>query len=230
MVTRLFPARSAPLIEVVGTPERFPVHRVFCVGRNYAAHAAEMGNIADRTAPFYFTKSAAAVVMSGVEIPFPPMTGDLHHEMELAVYLGHGGHRIEAGEALDYVYGYGGALDLTRRDLQAAAKEKARPWSVAKDFENSAVLGPVTRAAEFGDIAEQRIELRVNGELRQDASLDEMIHDVPAIIADLSQFYHLQAGDIVLTGTPAGVGPLQRGDHAVGTIAGLAPVEIRIQD
>ena len=225
----VFPLTPAPSIPIVGSADTFPVHRVFCVGRNYAAHAAEMGNTVDRQAPFYFTKSPASVVLSGAEIPYPSMTSDLHHEMELAVFVGAPARQIAASDALDVVYGYGCALDLTRRDLQAKAKEKARPWSVGKDFESSAVLGPVTPAADFGAADAQYIRLDVNGARRQDASLAEMIHDVPAILADLSMYYHLQPGDVILTGTPAGVGPLQRGDHAVGMIEGLEPVEIRIQ-
>lgn len=218
MSPTVFPPTPTPLVPVVSRAEKFPVGRIFCVGRNYAAHAAEMGNSVDRSAPFYFTKSPASVVLSGSEIPFPPMTSDLHHEMELAVYYGEDG-----------IFGYGCSLDLTRRDLQAKAKEKARPWSVAKDFENSAVLGTITEAGDVGSIGAQPIQLHVNGETRQDASLAEMIHDVPTILSDLSQYYRLQAGDVILTGTPAGVGPLVRGDHAVGRIEGLEPVEIRIQ-
>ena len=218
MVQFVFPAPKVPSVPIVGQAVQFPVHRIFCVGRNYAAHAAEMGNAVDRSAPFYFTKSPASVVLSGADIPYPTMTDDLHHEMELAVYWGDGD-----------VYGYGCALDLTRRDLQAKAKAKARPWSVAKDFENSAVLGPITPKGTFGAAEAQAIRLTVNGDTRQDALLSEMIHDVPSILSDLSQYYELTAGDVILTGTPAGVGPLLRGDHAIGTIEGLEPVEIRIQ-
>ena len=218
MSATVFSPASAPLVPIVGRAEQFPIGRIFCVGRNYAAHAAEMGNAVDRSAPFYFTKSPAAVVLSGSEIPFPTMTSNLHHEMELAGYYGEDG-----------IFGYGCSLDLTRRDLQAKAKEKARPWSVAKDFENSAVLGPITAARDVGSIKAQPIQLRVNGETRQGASLAEMIHDVPAILSDLALYYQLRAGDVILTGTPAGVGPLVRGDHAVGRIEGLEPGEIRIQ-
>lgn len=206
------------MVPILGEEAVFPVGRIFCVGRNYAAHAVEMGNVVDRVAPFYFTKSPASVVLSGANIPYPTMTEDLHHEMELAVYWGDG-----------KVFGYGCALDLTRRDLQAAAKAKARPWSVAKDFENSAVLGAITPRNTFGTAGTQAIQLTVNGETRQAAYLSEMIHDVPSILSDLGKFYELTAGDVILTGTPAGVGPLSRGDHAIGTIEGLEPVEIRIQ-
>jgi len=225
----VFPRTRASSIPIAGSADTFPVHRIFCVGRNYAAHAAEMGNTVDRQAPFYFTKSPASMVLSGAEVPYPSMTSDLHHEMELAVFVGASAQEIAASDALDVVYGYGCALDLTRRDLQAKAKEKARPWAVAKDFENSAVIGPVTPTADFGAADAQYIRLDVNGVRRQDANLAEMIHDVPAILADLSMYYHLQPGDVILTGTPAGVGPLQRGDYAVGMIEGLEPVEIRIQ-
>lgn len=218
MTRTLFAPVPTPLVPIVGQETYYPISRIFCVGRNYAAHAVEMGNPVDRSAPFYFTKSPASVVLSGAEIPYPAKTDDLHHEMELAVYLGEDG-----------VLGYGCALDLTRRDLQAVAKEKARPWSVAKDFENSAVLGHITAASQISELTDRPIRLAVNGQLRQDASLADMIHSVPAILKDLATYYHLQAGDVILTGTPAGVGPLRRGDRAIGTIEGLEPVEIRIQ-
>ncbi len=229
MTTTLFPAPIAPLVPIIGQNATFPVGRIFCVGQNYAAHATEMGSTADYEAPFYFTKSPAAVVLSGAEIPYPQRTNNLHHEMEFAVYLADDAIEVSEADALKIVYGYGSSLDLTRRDLQLSAKDKKRPWSVAKDFENSAVLGPITPRDDFGAIDGQSIGLTVNDETRQSSTLDDLIHGVPAIIADLSTFYDLRAGDVILTGTPAGVGPLERGDHAIGVVTGLEPVEITIK-
>jgi fumarylpyruvate hydrolase len=208
----------APLMLPLGD-DLYPVGRIFCVGRNYAAHAAEMGNEVDREAPFYFTKSARHAMPSGTTLPYPPATSDLHHEVELVVALGAGGVPI----------GYGTGLDMTRRDLQGAAKDKRRPWDTSKDFEGSAVLGPLARA-EGIDLAGLAIRLAVNGETRQDAGLDEMIHDVPAILADLERLYRLGEGDLIMSGTPAGVAPVGPGDHLVGTIDRLPEVTLTLAD
>ena len=197
----------------------YPIGRIFCVGRNYAAHAAEMGNEVDREAPFYFTKSARHAVPGDAVLPFPAGTDDLHHEVELVVALGAGGAPI----------GYGVGLDMTRRDLQAAAKDKRRPWDLAKDFEGSAVLGPLAPAAGF-EARGRAIRLTVNVETRQDATLDEMIHDVAAILSHLSGYYALGAGDLVMTGTPAGVGAVRPGDRLVGSVDGLPDVTLRLTD
>lgn len=224
----LFEIPPAPGLPVRGEDRAFPVGRIFCVGRNYAAHAAEMGVEVDREAPFYFTKTPSAAVLSSARIPYPLGTANYHHEMELAVMIGASALRIPAAEALGVVLGYACALDMTRRDLQNIAKERRRPWDLGKDFENSAVFAPITRAEDFGDVAGKRIHLAVNGDTRQDATLDEMIHGVPEVIADLSQYYHLRAGDIILTGTPAGVGAVVAGDHLTGGIDGLDPIELII--
>ena len=226
MSTYVFSAPAIPSVPIRAEEDSYPVNRIFCVGRNYAAHAAEMGNEVDREAPFYFTKSPAALVESGAEIPFPPQTNDLHHEMEFVVAIGKPAFRVGKHEALEHVFGYACGLDMTRRDLQAVAKEKRRSWDVGKDFENSAVIAPITRAADFGEPAEQRISLEVSGELRQDASLSDMIWSVEEIISDLSRFYHLEPGDLIMTGTPAGVGRVEPSDKISGNIDGLAPVSL----
>ena len=223
----LFPAPEVKTLAVKGEAALYPVHRIFCVGRNYAAHAAEMGAEVDREAPFYFTKSLSALSPSGKAQPYPPGTSDYHHEVELAVALGASGFRIAVEDAGAMVFGYAAALDMTRRDLQARAKEKRRPWDLGKDVEGSAVLAPLTRADQFA-LSDQWIQLSVNGEIRQDGRLDEMVHSVPEIIADLSRYYHLQAGDVILTGTPAGVGAVAPGDRLSGGIDGLAPLSLTL--
>lgn len=227
MNSNVFPPRPSPVIPVQGGGG-FPVGRIFCVGRNYADHAAEMGHEVDREAPFYFTKSAHAVLLSGAPMPYPPRTNDLHHEMELVVAIGETATDIAKQDAMDVVFGYGCGLDMTRRDLQAAAKDKRRPWDTGKDFDNAAIIAPLTPKSEVGEIAELPIVLRVNGEIRQQAKLADMVWSIPEIIADLSTLYTLHAGDLIMTGTPAGVGPVVRGDVLSGTIGEFAPVETTI--
>lgn len=224
----LFALPETPVIPVAGEVAGYPVGRVFCVGRNYAAHAAEMGNEVDREAPFYFTKAAANAVLSGAEVPYPPGTENFHYEMELAVAIGAPVFRASPKEAREAVFGYGCALDMTRRDLQIRERQKQRPWDLGKDLENGTVLAPLTRAADWGGPEKQRIWLEVHEETRQDATLDEMIWSVEEIICHLSGFYHLRPGDLILTGTPAGVGPVQGGDRMQGGIDGLAPVELSL--
>ncbi|MWB76747.1 FAA hydrolase family protein [Pseudooceanicola sp. 216_PA32_1] len=220
----LFALPPIPDVPVKGETEGYPVRRIFCVGRNYAAHAAEMGNEVDREAPFYFTKSPAHLVLSGAELPYPPGTSDYHHEMEFVVALGAPVFRCTKEEAQAAIYGYACGLDMTRRDLQGAAKDKKRPWSLGKDVEGAAVIATITKAAEFGAVADQRIALSVDGTVKQDATLTELIHSVTDVIAHLSQFYHLGAGDLIYTGTPAGVGAVSAGARLEGTIDGLDPV------
>jgi fumarylpyruvate hydrolase len=224
----VFQPSNVVSVAMQGEAARYPVRRIFCVGRNYEAHAREMGAEVDREAPFYFTKSAHAVIESGTRLPYPPGTADLHHEMELAVALGGAVDRSSPETALQSVLGYGCALDMTRRDLQAKAKEKRRPWDLGKDFEGSAVLAPLVRATDWGPVAEQSITLAVNSDIRQSAQLDQMIHGVGAVLMDLSQFYSLGAGDVILTGTPAGVGAVVAGDQLVGQIDGLPPVQLTL--
>ena len=228
MTNLVFDPPAVQSIPVGDGAEAYPIHRIFCVGRNYDAHAAEMGAVADREAPFYFTKNPQAAVMTGATIPYPLGTQNYHHEMELAFAISKPTFRVTAADALDHVYGYCCALDMTRRDLQNVAKEKRRPWDTSKDFENAAIFAPMTRAAEAGDIPSKRMQMSVNGQLRQDTLLSLMIHDVPGIIADLSRLYHLGPGDVILTGTPAGVGPVVAGDVIEGTIEGLAPISLTI--
>ncbi|MBC7133437.1 MAG: fumarylacetoacetate hydrolase family protein [Roseovarius sp.] len=224
----LFDLPAPPLVPVTGAEAGYPVRRIFCVGRNYAAHAAEMGNEVDREAPFYFTKSAHALCLSGTTIPYPPGTRDCHHEVEFVVALGAPAFRVPQAEAMAVVWGYGCGIDLTRRDLQAQAKDARRPWDLGKDFENAAVIGALTPGAAFGAIADQAIRLTVDGRVVQEARLSEMVWSVPEIIAHLSQFYHLGPGDLIYTGTPAGVGPVVAGNVLRGEIAGLAPLHLTI--
>lgn len=221
----IFDVPAPPLIPVEGEAGGYPIGRIFCVGRNYAAHAAEMGNEVDREAPFYFTKSPGSAVLSGAEVPYPPGTTDYHHEMEFCFALGREVFRADPDTAGEAVFAGGAALDMTRRDLQAAAKDKRRPWDTGKDVEGSAVFGPLRRGFVPSG---QAITLAVNGEVRQSAHLSEMVWSVPEIIAHLSTLYHLRPGDLVLTGTPAGVGPVVAGDRLWGEIEGLPPVALSI--
>ena len=227
-MTDLFSPPQFPRLAIEGEDAAYPVTRVFCVGRNYAAHAAEMGNEVDREAPFYFTKSPLHVALSGAVLPYPPGTSDYHHEMEFVIALGATLFEADRAAAEAAILGYGTGLDMTRRDLQGQAKDKRRPWDLGKDVEGSAVLSPLVRAADFGAVGDRRIHLTVNGEVRQDARLSEMIHDCAAIVADLSKFYHLAPGDVIMTGTPAGVGPVKAGDVLHGEVEGCAPVDLTL--
>ena len=208
----------------------FPVRRVFCVGRNYAEHTREMGGDPDREEPFFFTKPADALLINGADMPYPTKTKDLHHEMELVVAIGTGGKDIAEADALAHVYGYAAGLDMTRRDLQIAYRVKQRPWSLGKAFEQSAPIAEITKAADYDAIGPQRIALSVGGDVRQDAHLSDMVWSVPEIISHLSQFYHLVPGDLIFTGTPAGVGPVVSGDSIHGEIDGLQPIDVVIGD
>ena len=224
----LFAPPAIPSAPVRGQDARYPIRRIFCVGRNYEAHAREMGVQADREAPFYFTKTALACVPSGATVAYPPETSNYHYEMELVVAIGKPGFRIAESAALGHVYGYACGLDMTRRDLQLAAREQKRPWDLGKDFEQSAVLSPIVSAASSGHPATGKIELRVNGATRQSSDLGMLIHPVPAILAHLSRYYHLEPGDLVYTGTPEGVGPVVAGDRIEGSIEGVGTISLRI--
>lgn len=228
MTDLLFDLPKPFSLPVNGESAEYPVRRIFCVGRNYAAHAAEMGFEVDREAPFYFTKSAANAVMTGSSQPYPPGTGNYHYEMELVLAIGAPAFRASKDEAQAAIYAFGCGLDMTRRDLQIASREKQRPWDLGKDLEQGSVLAPLTRAEGFGDIGPQRIHLEVNGEVKQDATLDELIWKLDEIVMDLSKFYHLQPGDLIMTGTPAGVGPVVAGDEITGGIDGLDPISLTI--
>lgn len=224
----LFDLPLRPALEMLGSEARFPVGRIFCVGQNYAAHAREMGFEPQRDAPIWFTKSTAAVCHSGATIAYPPGTSNCHYECELVVAIGAPAFRIDLAEALSVVAGYGVGIDLTRRDLQNKARDKGLPWDTGKDFENAAVLAPLTPAATFGNPGSQRIRLTQNGEVRQDADLSQLIWSVSELIAELSRLYHLMPGDLIFTGTPAGVGPIAPGDRLVGSIDGLADLTLAI--
>jgi fumarylpyruvate hydrolase len=224
----LFDPPVVPAVPIVGEAALFPVRRVFCVGRNYEAHAREMGAVPQREAPIWFTKSATTICLAGGTIPYPPGTGNCHYEMEFVAAIGASGFQVAPADALELVFGYACGIDLTRRDLQNAAKVKGYPWDTGKDFENSAVIGPLTRAAAFGPTGNQRIALSQNGVPRQEAPLSDMIWSLAELIADLSTLYHLAPGDLIYTGTPAGVGPIASGDVLEGTIDGLAPIKLAI--
>jgi fumarylpyruvate hydrolase len=224
----VIPPSPLPSVEIAGSDERLPVHRIYCVGRNYAKHAREMGMDPDREPPFFFAKPADAVVANGTPVPYPPRTANLHHELELVVAIGTGGRDIPPASALAHVFGYAVGLDLTRRDLQFDAREHGRPWDVAKGFDCSAPVSAIRPAAEMGHPEQGAIWLEVNGETRQRANLSEMIWNVPEIVAELSTYFELRSGDLIYTGTPEGVGPVQRGDSLVGGIDGLETLRITI--
>jgi fumarylpyruvate hydrolase len=224
----VFPAPPVSAVPVRGRTERVAIRRIFCVGRNYEAHAKEMGVAVDREAPFYFTKAAEHYVPSGLTVPYPPGTNNYHYEVELVAVIGAPAFRIPADRALQCVFGYACGLDMTRRDLQLVAREQRRPWDLGKDVEQSAVLAEIVPATEIGHPREGRIELRLNGETKQQSDVSQLIHNVPAIVAHLSTFYHLQPGDVIYTGTPEGVGPVQPGDAIEGSIAGVGTVALTI--
>ncbi|WP_123679809.1 fumarylacetoacetate hydrolase family protein [Curtobacterium sp. PhB115] len=226
MTDLVIPAPSLPTVPVA-TGGRFPVRRVFCVGRNYAAHAREMGHDPDREPPFFFAKPADAVVVDGADTPYPSLTEQLEHEVELVVAIGTGGTDITAADALDHVWGYAVGIDLTRRDLQAEAKRLGRPWDTAKGFDSSAPIGAITPAAGV-DPTSGAIELTVDGERRQAGDLADQIWSVAETIAALSRFVALAPGDLLMTGTPDGVGVLERGQSVTWTICGVGSVTTRI--
>lgn len=221
-------APPIPTIAVAGDDARFPVRRIFCVGRNYADHVKEMGNNPKSEPPIFFTKPADAVVPDGATIPYPQNTANLHHEIELVLALGGGGAGIAESDALACVWGYGVGVDLTRRDRQAEAKQAGAPWDVAKGFDNSAPIAPLAPVSRVGHLAKGRIWLAVNGVTKQDSDLDQMIWSAPEIIATLSRSFELRAGDLIFTGTPAGVDKLEPGDAVTGGVDGLAPLRFTI--
>jgi fumarylpyruvate hydrolase len=215
-------------VEVKGTNSRFPVRRIFCVGRNYAAHAREMGND-DREPPFFFTKPADAVVANNASVPYPPRTSNFHHEVELVVAIGSAGKNVAKGDASALIYGYAVGIDLTRRDLQNQAKDGGKPWDTSKGFDHSAPMAALHPRKEAGLIESGEIWLKVNGNDRQRANLAEMTWKVPEIIAELSTLFELAPGDLIFTGTPAGVGPLVRGDVIEAGIDGLTTLHTKIE-
>jgi len=224
----LFEPPPPPVVQIIGSTAAFPVHRIYCVGRNYAEHAKEMGAPVDREQPTFFMKPADAIVTGDRDVPYPPGTTNLHHEVELVVALHSGGSAIAASDALSHVHGYAVGLDLTRRDLQAAAKAKGLPWDTAKGFDASAPISAIAPAAAIGHPSIGELWLEVGGERRQHADVGDMIFAVPEIIAALSLLYTLAAGDLIYTGTPSGVGPLRRGDTFRAGFAGHVTLEGRI--
>ncbi|MBA4789163.1 MAG: fumarylacetoacetate hydrolase family protein [Rhizobiales bacterium] len=221
-------APQIPTLPVEGTDALFPVHRIYCVGRNFADHAIEMGHDPSREPPFFFQKNPDNLVLSGATIPYPKRTSDVHHEIEMVVALKGGGENIPVEAALDLVYGYGVGIDLTRRDLQGEAKKLGRPWEVGKAFEQSAPATALVPAAKIGHPAAGRIWLSVNGVVKQDGDLNQMIWKVPEMIAELSTLFRLMPGDLIFAGTPAGVGPLKSGDVLEGGVDGVATLKVTI--
>ena len=228
MTDYVFARPAQPAVKVEGEARLFPVRRIFCVGRNYADHAREMGADPTRELPFFFCKPADALVADGSTIPYPPQTRDLQHEIELVAAIAKGGSNIAREDALSHVFGYGVGIDLTRRDLQQEAKDKKRPWDWGKGFDNSAPISALSRASKIGHPAAGRIYLTVNGAVKQDGDLSQLIWPVADVIAFISQSMRLEAGDLIYTGTPAGVGPVQPGDVLEGEVAGVASLTIRI--
>ena len=224
----LFDPPAVPAAPVRGSDARFPIRRIFCVGRNYEAHAKEMGVQVDREAPFYFTKAAHAYVPSGATVTYPPETSNYHYEMELVAAIGKPAFRVAEAAALDHVFGYACGLDMTRRDLQLQFREQRRPWDLGKDFEASAVLSEIVPASAIGHPSSGTIELRVNGTTRQASDLALLIHPVAGIVAHLSCFYHLLPGDLVYTGTPEGVGPVVAGDRIEGSLARVGTISLTV--
>ena len=226
-----FPLLPPVSIPVAGTDLSFPVHRVYCVGRNYAEHAREMG-FTGREPPFFFMKPVDALVVVGEgcvgEIPYPPGTSSLHHEIELVIAIGHGGHDIAAADAMRHVYGYAVGLDMTRRDLQNEAKKLGRPWEIGKSHDASAPIGPIVPCERAGEAADAAITLSVNGELRQSSRTRELIWNIGEIVEHLSRYWTLLPGDLIFTGTPEGVGAVRSGDLMSGRIDGVGTLEVRV--
>jgi fumarylpyruvate hydrolase len=220
MTDFVFAPRIVSSVAITGSSKRFPVHRIYCVGRNYADHAKEMGTDPKTEPPVFFSKPPDAVTANEAEVPFPPRTSNFHHEVELVVAIGRAGSRILAERALDHVFGYAVGIDLTRRDLQQAARKRGEPWDTGKAFDSSAPIGAIRPSAQ-GHVSRGRIWLKVNDEVRQQADVGSMIWSVPEIIAELSSLFDLQPGDLIYTGTPAGVGPLRPGDRVEAGIEGL---------
>lgn len=218
--------RPTPTLAVAESNRVFPVGRIYCVGRNYAEHAREMGHDPQREPPFFFMKPADAIVASGAVLPFPRMTRELHHEIEMVVAIGHGGADIAVERALEHVFGYGVALDMTRRDLQAEAKKMGRPWEMGKAFDQSAPCSALKPAAQIGHPARGAIWLEVNGKTVQRGDLSEMIWKVPEMISYLSKLVTLQPGDLIMSGTPAGVGPVNPGDRLEGHVEGVGDLTV----
>lgn len=228
-MTFAFDPGASPSLQINGSDTRFPVHRIYCVGRNYADHAREMGGNPEREPPFFFAKPADAIVESGTAIPYPPRTKNLHHEVELVVAIGREGADIALEDAEAYIFGYAVGNDLTRRDLQFASRDVGRPWDTAKGFDNSAPITAIHRIADTGALDKGEIWLSVNDQKRQQGNLTDMIWSIPEIIVELSQLYTLKPGDLIFTGTPSGVGPLVPGDQVQCGIEFLGKLDFTIK-
>lgn len=219
---------AQPSVAVAGGDDRFPVRRIYCVGRNYLDHIRETAGADEREPPFFFQKPADAILPSGADFPYPPQSENTHHEIELVVAIGTGGANIEPGDALDHVFGYGVGIDMTRRDLQARAKEMRRPWEPGKAFDHAAPCSDIVPATRIGHPESGRIWLAVDGEVRQDGDIAQQIWGVPEALSHLSTLYELCPGDLMFTGTPAGVGPVQAGNVLTGGIDGIGEIEISV--
>ncbi|MET1025822.1 MAG: fumarylacetoacetate hydrolase family protein [Dongiaceae bacterium] len=227
-VSYAFAPQKIPSLPIRGSDQVFPVHRIYCVGRNYADHAIEMGHDPNREAPFFFQKNPDSLVLSGGEFPYPDKSSDVHHELEMVVALKSGGKDIPVDRALDHVFGYAVGLDMTRRDLQGEAKKAGRPWEIGKAFEFAAPCSEIVPISKIGHPAKGAVWLKVNGTLKQNGDLDQLIWKVPEIISYLSGLFDLKAGDLIYSGTPAGVGPVQRGDDLQGGVDGIGDLRIRV--
>lgn len=224
----IFPAPAVVTVPVEGSDQRFPVHRIYCVGRNYADHAREMGHDPSREPPFFFQKNPDNLLAPNSNFPYPPLSNDVHHEIELVVALQKGGKNIAASQAGEHIFGYGVGLDMTRRDMQAQAKQHGRPWETAKAFEHSAPCSALVPASRCGHPQHNAIWLKLNGKIVQNGTIDQMIWSVPETIAILSTLYELQAGDLIFTGTPAGVGAVMRGDILEGGVDAIAQLTTKV--
>ncbi|MEX2642663.1 MAG: fumarylacetoacetate hydrolase family protein [Acetobacterales bacterium] len=227
MVEYVIKPPETPALPVAGTGQMFPVRRIYCVGRNYAEHAREMGHDPDREPPFFFAKPADAAPHDG-QVPFPAATADLHHEVEMVVAIGKGGSDIAVGDALNHIYGYSVGIDFTRRDLQAEAKKMARPWATAKGFDHSGPCGAIRPASEIGHPDSGRIWLKVNGETRQESDLTDLIWKTPEVVSHLSGLFRLEPGDLIMTGTPSGVAQVVRGDKLECGVDGIGTLTVKL--
>ncbi len=217
-----------PSLPVVGSSDTFPVRRIYCIGRNYAEHAIEMGHDPNKEPPFFFQKNPDNLLLAGQDFPYPPKTSDVHFEIELVVALKSGGTNIPVEKAMDHVFGYAVGLDMTRRDLQGEAKKLGRPWEIGKAFEHSAPCGPIVPAEKVGPLTQGAVTLEVNGETRQKGDINQMIWKIPEMISYLSDYFTLAPGDIIMSGTPAGVGAVKRGDQMRGVVEGVGELTVRV--